>query len=308
MPLACSTAFSAVPFGSFKAPSAVSLSLLSGLDSGFLGAIAPLKHARVTLPRLARCSDVCENHHGVSAGPRVRPALVPARRRPRRRPRRSRTARLLPGRGGPYDDPHRCSGTFLPGTAPDWAYVPVDVPRGVRAIEVSYSYDRPEPNLPSGTAGNTLDLGVFGPDGFRGWSGGARGLVPDLALRGDPRLPRRPGARGPLARPARPLLVAATGLHWRAHGHPSLRPAGPKFEPRPAPRAVAGHRTPVVPRRPARPLGALRRPATRSRRCSTPPEGPASTSSPPPTTTPPRPGSTGAGTCPTTTWSSTARR
>ena len=48
------------------------------------------------------------------------------------------------------------SGTFWPGTAPDWHYVPVDVPKGVREIEVSYTYDRPEPNLPNGTAGNTL--------------------------------------------------------------------------------------------------------------------------------------------------------
>lgn len=134
----------------------------------------------------------------------------------------------------------KASGTFLPGTAPDWAYVPVDVPRGVREIEVSYSYDRPEPNLPSGTAGNTLDLGVFGPDGFRGWSGGERSSF---------RIARSSATPGYLAGPVDPgrwrvLLgpysVAATGLHWELTVTLRFGPPGPRFEPAPAPRAVAG--------------------------------------------------------------------
>jgi hypothetical protein len=62
----------------------------------------------------------------------------------------------------------------------DWYYLPVDVPGGVREIEVSYSYDRPP--VPSGGRGNALDIGVFSPAGvqlgnqrgFRGWSGGFR--------------------------------------------------------------------------------------------------------------------------------------
>jgi hypothetical protein len=63
--------------------------------------------------------------------------------------------------------------------APDFVYVPVEVPHGVRRIHVSYTYDRPV--VPAGTPGNALDIGVFderGTDlpgeGFRGWSGGAR--------------------------------------------------------------------------------------------------------------------------------------
>ncbi|RPE43042.1 hypothetical protein EDD90_6212 [Streptomyces sp. Ag109_O5-1] len=70
------------------------------------------------------------------------------------------------------------SGTLPPGS-PDFVYVPVEVPTGVREIRVSYTYDRP--SVPAGTTGNALDIGIFdqhgtelGGKGFRGWSGGAR--------------------------------------------------------------------------------------------------------------------------------------
>lgn len=69
-------------------------------------------------------------------------------------------------------------GTLPPGS-PDFVYVPVEVPRGVREIHVAYTYDRP--TVPAGTQGNALDVGLFdergtdlGGRGFRGWSGGAR--------------------------------------------------------------------------------------------------------------------------------------
>ncbi|MGN9793602.1 CehA/McbA family metallohydrolase [Streptomyces sp. OZ13] len=69
-------------------------------------------------------------------------------------------------------------GTLPPGS-PDYVYLPVEVPRGVREIRVSYRYERPA--QPAGTAGNALDIGIFdergtalGGAGFRGWSGGAR--------------------------------------------------------------------------------------------------------------------------------------
>ncbi|BFO22414.1 hypothetical protein SHKM778_88020 [Streptomyces sp. KM77-8] len=73
--------------------------------------------------------------------------------------------------------PGRCAAPS-PG-ASDFVYVPVEVPHGVREIRVAYTYDRP--TVPTGTAGNALDIGVFdergtelGGRGFRGWSGGAR--------------------------------------------------------------------------------------------------------------------------------------
>nr|WP_317454166.1 CehA/McbA family metallohydrolase [Streptomyces sp. TRM68416] len=67
----------------------------------------------------------------------------------------------------------------LPTGSPDYVYVPLEVPDGVREIRVSYTYDRPA--VPPGTPGNALDIGLFdergtdlGGKGFRGWSGGAR--------------------------------------------------------------------------------------------------------------------------------------
>ncbi|MCS0635874.1 CehA/McbA family metallohydrolase [Streptomyces sp. LP05-1] len=65
----------------------------------------------------------------------------------------------------------------LPPGAPDYVYVPLQVPPGVRELAVSYTYERPP--VPAGTPGNALDIGLFdqrgtGAEGFRGWSGGAR--------------------------------------------------------------------------------------------------------------------------------------
>ncbi|WP_033286492.1 CehA/McbA family metallohydrolase [Streptomyces sp. NRRL F-525] len=67
----------------------------------------------------------------------------------------------------------------LPTGSPDYVYVPVEVPAGVRELKVAYTYDKP--SVPAGTQGNALDIGIFdqhgtdlGGKGFRGWSGGAR--------------------------------------------------------------------------------------------------------------------------------------
>jgi hypothetical protein len=47
-----------------------------------------------------------------------------------------------------------------------WHYLPVEVAPGTAALRVTLSYPRDD--------GAVLDLGCFGPLGFRGWSGGAR--------------------------------------------------------------------------------------------------------------------------------------
>src|SRR5215469_1173309 len=47
-----------------------------------------------------------------------------------------------------------------------WHYLPIDVPPGSSALKVDLEYNS--------SSGAGLDLGCFGPDGFRGWSGGAR--------------------------------------------------------------------------------------------------------------------------------------
>ncbi|WP_201304781.1 CehA/McbA family metallohydrolase [Streptomyces sp. GS7] len=79
---------------------------------------------------------------------------------------------------GPAMQTRTVSG-HLPTGAPDFVYLPVEVPHGVREITVSYHYDKP--TVPDGTAGNACDIGIFdergtglGGAGFRGWSGGAR--------------------------------------------------------------------------------------------------------------------------------------
>ncbi|WP_031509356.1 CehA/McbA family metallohydrolase [Streptomyces megasporus] len=88
----------------------------------------------------------------------------------------------------------------LPTGAPDFVYLPVEVPRGVREVAVSYSYDKPA--VPPGTPGNALDIGIFDERGtaqpgrgFRGWSGGFRTEFAISAERATP---------GYLAGPVRP--------------------------------------------------------------------------------------------------------
>src|SRR5215467_12064869 len=50
--------------------------------------------------------------------------------------------------------------------ASPWHYLPVEVPPGTGALRVELEYER--------TGGTVLDLGCFGPGGFRGWSGSSR--------------------------------------------------------------------------------------------------------------------------------------
>ena len=59
--------------------------------------------------------------------------------------------------GGRWTQDDRC--------ASPWHYLPVEVPAGAAGLRVELDYDR---------SSAVLDLGCFGPAGFRGWSGGAR--------------------------------------------------------------------------------------------------------------------------------------
>ncbi|WP_327670746.1 MULTISPECIES: CehA/McbA family metallohydrolase [unclassified Streptomyces] len=125
-------------------------------------------------------------------------------------------------------------GTLPPG-APDYVYLPVEVPSGVREIKVSYTYEKAT-GLPAGTQNNALDIGVFdergtelGGKGFRGWSGGARTeffVRADDATPGYIPGPVRPGtwniALGP-------YTVAPEGLPYEVtvtltHGAPGKTP------------------------------------------------------------------------------------
>ncbi|MCX5009935.1 CehA/McbA family metallohydrolase [Streptomyces sp. NBC_00555] len=130
-------------------------------------------------------------------------------------------------------------GTIAPG-APDWVYLPLDVPPGTAELRVSYTYAKLP--VPPGTPGNALDIGIFdqrgtglGGHGFRGWSGGARS---EFFLRADAATPGY--LPGPLE-PGRwhvalgPYTVAPEGLTYEitatfTYGDPGT-PAVPGYPP-----------------------------------------------------------------------------
>ena len=71
------------------------------------------------------------------------------------------------------------SGTFTGVGTPDWHYVPVDVPRGVREIEVSYDYESTP--TPVGPSANVIDIGMFDPSGHE--LGNAAGAIEPTGFR-----------------------------------------------------------------------------------------------------------------------------
>jgi hypothetical protein len=112
------------------------------------------------------------------------------------------------------------SGTLAPDVA-DWFYLPVDVPRGVRELEVVYSYDKSQ--VPPGAKGNALDIGIFGPAGrqvgndrgFRGWSGGFRDRFTISASQATPGYLPGPVEPGRWHLILGPYTVAQGGLPYR---------------------------------------------------------------------------------------------
>ncbi|MGH3364524.1 MAG: CehA/McbA family metallohydrolase [Nocardioidaceae bacterium] len=136
------------------------------------------------------------------------------------------------------------SGHFTGVGTPDWHYIPVQVPHGVRAIEVSYDYENTP--TPAGPSANVIDIGIFDPSGkelgdaagFRGWSGGARRSF--RISRGS----ATPGyIPGPMT-PGRwhvilgPVGIVPPGIDWTVTVTLRFGRPGPRFEPSPAPRAV----------------------------------------------------------------------
>ncbi|MFF3075205.1 CehA/McbA family metallohydrolase [Kitasatospora sp. NPDC057936] len=124
----------------------------------------------------------------------------------------------------------------LPTGSPDFVYLPVEVPDGVREIAVSYTYDKPP--VPAGTPGNSCDIGVFdergtdlGGPGFRGWSGGFRTefrIASDSATPGY--LPGPIGA-GTWHVVLGPYQVAPQGLDYRVDVTLRFGEPGPEFTP-----------------------------------------------------------------------------
>ncbi|MFJ8472279.1 CehA/McbA family metallohydrolase [Kitasatospora sp. NPDC094011] len=124
----------------------------------------------------------------------------------------------------------------LPTGAPDFVYLPVEVPDGVREIAVSYGYDKPQ--VPAGTPGNSCDIGIFdergtdlGGDGFRGWSGGFRtefAVARDTATPGYLPGPINPGTWHVVLGP---YQVAPQGLDYRVQVTLRFGEPGPEFTP-----------------------------------------------------------------------------
>ncbi|MFJ1758752.1 CehA/McbA family metallohydrolase [Amycolatopsis sp. NPDC088138] len=132
------------------------------------------------------------------------------------------------------------TGTFKPDI-PDWYYLPVDVPRGVKQIDVVYSYDKPQ--VPAGTRGNACDIGVFGPEGhdlgnargFRGWSGGFRDRFSISASEATPGYLAGPVKPGRWHVILGPYTVAPQGLNYKVDITLTFGPDGAPFQPNPAP-------------------------------------------------------------------------
>ncbi|WIX99197.1 CehA/McbA family metallohydrolase [Amycolatopsis mongoliensis] len=145
--------------------------------------------------------------------------------------------------GGTGSQTRTVTGTLKPDV-PDWYYLPVDVPRGVRQIDVVYSYDKPQ--VPAGTRGNACDIGMFGPEGhelgnargFRGWSGGFRDRFSISASEATPGYlagPIRPGRWHVILGP---YTVAPQGLNYRVDITLTFGPDGAPFTPDPAPESA----------------------------------------------------------------------
>jgi hypothetical protein len=130
--------------------------------------------------------------------------------------------------------------------APDWVYIPVEVPAGVNRITVAYGYDRPAP--PAGYEGNALDIGIFDEGGhglgnargFRGWSGGFRTSFTISASDATPGYLPGPIRRGTWHVIVGPYKVAPQGLSWSLTITLSFGPDGPAFVAKPAPHRATG--------------------------------------------------------------------
>ncbi|MGO9692647.1 MAG: CehA/McbA family metallohydrolase [Mycobacterium sp.] len=102
-----------------------------------------------------------------------------------------------------------------------WAYLPFEVPAGVRRIRVATSHDR---FAVGGPIRNVLDLGIFGAAGhdlgnaagFRGWSGGARDGFVISGGHATPGYLAGPIEPGVWAVALGPVVLSPWGMAWQA--------------------------------------------------------------------------------------------
>ena len=146
---------------------------------------------------------------------------------------------------GTSDEIRTIRGRLEPG-APDWVNLPVNVPRGVREIEVVYRYDRPP--VPPAAPGNALDIGIFGTSGhqlgnhrgFRGWSGGFRDRFAISAGAATPGYLPGPIDSGTWHVILGPYTIAPQGMNYEVDVTLRYGPPGRPFQPTPAPERAIG--------------------------------------------------------------------
>ncbi|MFJ5550093.1 CehA/McbA family metallohydrolase [Streptomyces sp. NPDC093225] len=100
-----------------------------------------------------------------------------------------------------------------------WASVPFDVPPGVQRITVASSCE---------AAAGILDTGIFGPSGFRGWSGSARSEFTLSGADATPGYVPGPVEPGGWSVALGPMVSGAGGMAWTVtvtlhHGEPLTR-------------------------------------------------------------------------------------
>ncbi|WP_433047156.1 CehA/McbA family metallohydrolase [Dactylosporangium sp. CS-033363] len=146
---------------------------------------------------------------------------------------------------GPEPQTATISGHIAYG-APDFLYVPLEIPAGVNRITVDYTYDRPA--APPGQNGNALDIGLFDEHGFdlgdekgfRGWSGGFRTSFTVSATDATPGYLPGPIRRGTWHVILGPYTVHPQGLNYTITVKLEFGPEGPAFRPNPAPPRATG--------------------------------------------------------------------
>ncbi|WP_300640786.1 CehA/McbA family metallohydrolase [Nocardioides sp.] len=140
-------------------------------------------------------------------------------------------------------------GSFSGVATPDWHYLPVEVPPGVREIEVSYSYEKTDTGL--GFSANVIDIGIFDPrgtdlddgngaTGLRGWSGGARDSFRISARRATPGYLAGPITAGTWHVALGPFAVVPPGVDYEVRVTLHFGRERRRFRPQPAPRRVPG--------------------------------------------------------------------
>jgi hypothetical protein len=135
-----------------------------------------------------------------------------------------------------------------------WAYLPFDVPAGVRQIRVATAHDG---FALGAVARNVLDLGIFGPAGhelgnaagFRGWSGGARDGFVISSAHATPGYLAGPIEPGLWAVALGPVVLSPWGMAWRVRVTLERGEPAPPADREPA--RPARHGGPVLARPPA---------------------------------------------------------